>query len=614
MSWHACAPDEATPLERLAQNLLGGDGGELRTSPSHSFEMYVVAADVVISMKELVPHETLLANGSLNSDESQGNAMFVSHQWASSSHPDPNMEQFCVLQDALKNIMSGACSISGNISFELYTGGRGNLSADQMSAKRLFVWYDFFSCPQSASAEQPRQLAIRSIPTYVDRCQFFIILCPPVQHTEQEFTLNRRSWESRGWCRLERMAQELTTRADACFAVEFKSATHHEEVAPFGREKAPVGLGHFTVESDRQMIAQVLQGMVRRKLHSYLLQGEVHNYRLMLNLQRVHYRGLPLNPIDDLVPAVQSGTQDPAKFAAESFLLQNGFQSVSERTAAGWTPVCFAALDGSPLLMMALLEMRANVDDRIENTQPSSTFGQNAHLIHMCAFLSNNDALHVLLGCRADLRLLDRYGATALHWAAFANNVNGIDALLSAGVDPIRRNILDATAFRVGALAGSIEAIKVLLPLTPSQEVHLSVHDALLHGAGTAEVMSALITMKADVNHQLATPFLSPLGIWFGCLSLRHRWSESKLSAYAYHHYGATPLMGSIITTSFEATKALLAAGARTDLRNARGRTAADLAIEMGAPDYVLSALADPTYACISDVGTEDSDMCTTKL
>ena len=53
------------------------------------------------------------------------------------------------------------------------------------------------------------------------------------------------------------MAQELTTRADACFAVEFKSAIRHEEVAPFGREKAPVGLGHFTVESDRQIIAPV---------------------------------------------------------------------------------------------------------------------------------------------------------------------------------------------------------------------------------------------------------------------------------------------------------------------------------------------------------------------
>ena len=67
--------------------------------------------------------------------------------------------------------------------------------------------------------------------------------------------------------------------------------------------------------------------------------------------------------------------------------------------------------------------------------------------------------------------------------------------------------------------------------------------------------------------------------------------------------------MGSIITTSFEATKALLAVGARTDLRNARGLTAADLAIEMGAPDYVLSALADSTGAYGSDVGTADLDI-----
>ena len=66
----------------------------------------MVAADVLISMKELVAHETLLANGSLHSfDESEGNAMFVSHQWAGSAHPDPDMEQFSVLQDALRSIM-----------------------------------------------------------------------------------------------------------------------------------------------------------------------------------------------------------------------------------------------------------------------------------------------------------------------------------------------------------------------------------------------------------------------------------------------------------------------------------------------------------------------------
>ena len=41
-------------------------------------------------------------------DESLGRAMFVSHQWVTSQHPDPNFEQLQVLQEALKNMLSGA--------------------------------------------------------------------------------------------------------------------------------------------------------------------------------------------------------------------------------------------------------------------------------------------------------------------------------------------------------------------------------------------------------------------------------------------------------------------------------------------------------------------------
>ena len=184
------------------------------------------------------------------------------------------------------------------------------------------------------------------------------------------------------------MAQELTTRADACFSVQIQGATHHEETPPFGREKAPVGLGHFTVESDRNMIAPVLQSMVRRKLHSYLNKADFHNYRVMLNLQKVHYRGLPLDPIDDLVPGFESDTQDPAAFATEVFMYQNGFQSVDQRTDEGWTPICFAAVDGSPLIISHLLEMRANVDDRLENLgdymSPESVKGL------WCTYLNRN--------------------------------------------------------------------------------------------------------------------------------------------------------------------------------------------------------------------------------
>ena len=116
---------------------------------------------------------------------------------------------------------------------------------------------------------------------------------------------------------------------------------------------------------------------------------------------------------------------------------------------------------------------------------------------------------------------------------------------------------------------------------------------SICHVSQIPQVVSMLIGMEADVNHQSSLPTFSVLGIMFGCLSLRHRFRESKLSTYAYHHDGLTPLMCSVITSSFEATAVLLGVGARTDLRNSREKTALDLALETYAPEYIVSALQD---------------------
>ncbi|CAE7502396.1 unnamed protein product [Symbiodinium pilosum] len=113
----------------------------------------------------------------------------------------------------------------------------------------------------------------------------------------------------------------------------------------------------------------------------------------------------------------------------------------------------------------------------------------------------------------------------------------------------------------------------------------------MLHRGGSAEIVSRLIEAEADVNDRFTTPVCSVLGVMLRTLSLRHAWRTSALSAYAYHHFGATPLMSSILTGTFEVTAILLGTGASTELRNARGRTAWDLAVETAAPDYVVSAL-----------------------
>ena len=191
VSWCSARRVE-TGLERLAGDL-GSSKPEGPTTAEQLFAMYVVPVEDLMLMTEIKAHEDLLQEGALvEFDDSKGNAMFVSHQWAGVDHPDPELAQFRVLQQALKNAMKGASVISGNINLELYNGHQVVISAKDLSSKPLFVWYDYFSCPQSHARATDRQLAISSIPLYVDRCHFFAILCPHVYHAQQGCLLNRQ--------------------------------------------------------------------------------------------------------------------------------------------------------------------------------------------------------------------------------------------------------------------------------------------------------------------------------------------------------------------------------------------------------------------------------------
>ncbi|CAE7939980.1 ANKRD17 [Symbiodinium sp. KB8] len=586
-----CANAPTSSLELHAQQLRDAADQNV-SSKLQQFAMYVVPLEVLLSMSKPTAYETLLDDGVLvEYEEGMGNAMFVSHQWTGSQHPDIAGEQFVVLKDALQALKTGKVDISGNISIELYMGLQNSISAKEIFSRPLFIWYDYICCPQHATAFALRQMAVNSIPAYVDRCQFFAILCPHVRHEADNVLLNKRNWASRGWCRMEQMAQELSTK-QKCVSIEIHGATHVVEAPTYGWIQAPVGGGQFTLPSDRDKLAPVVQDMVRRKLHAYLARGDLASYRMMLNMQNVHYRNLPLNPVDDILPGYVSNNQDPATALMENFMYQNGFDSIDQRTADGWSPMCFAALDGRPLLLAALLDNGADVNDRVTQQSSSNTFGL-CPLVHICAFLSHNEALQLLIDRKADVKARDGYSTTALAWAGFSDNVAGIHALIAAGADPTMLDMIGYAPFALASSAGAISSMTALLPYTPRQQIDKSLLFTMLQGGGSAEVVSTLVALDADVNHQASTPLLSPLGIWFGCLSLRHQLNESKLSAYAYHYEGLTPLMCSVLTSSYEATAVLLGVGARTDLRNARGKTALDLARETSAPDHIAQALAD---------------------
>ena len=110
------------------------------------------------------------------------------------------------------------------------------------------------------------------------------------------------------------------------------------------------------------------------------------------------------------------------------------------------------------------------------------------------------------------------------------------------------------------------------------------------HG-GSAELVERLLHLRADVDDQTFTWWsLSPaIGLLLTQKSLQHRFGKRTLLTKIAHHGGhrATPLMLAIMTSQFEAAAALVAAGARLDLKNSWGWSAEDFAEGHALPDFL---------------------------
>ena len=212
---------------------------------------------------------------------------------------------------------------------------------------------------------------------------------------------------------------------DSIATIEIHSATHQVLSNTFDWVRCPVGEGSFSEETDRQRVGEVLCDMIKSKLQHYLDEEDFHNYRLLLNTQAVHFRKLSVRSVESLLPHTCSDEQDPASFALGQFLEQNGFANAVERNDVGWTPLCYAALAGDPLVLAALLQQKANVNDGIGRQDPMLQFASGTSVLDICVCLHHNNAARMLIDFSADLRQKDGLRATAAHWACVGNNVEG---------------------------------------------------------------------------------------------------------------------------------------------------------------------------------------------
>ena len=515
--------------------------------------------------------------------------MLISHQWVSAHHPDPEGQQLKVFQAAMVNLLNGSTEAKPTLwseSLSFAVGWRPHFAMTDISGSNVVVWYDYFSIPQDTQIHSSEQRnAINSIPAYIDRCEFFVVLCPALKHATTLSPLNHHSWAERGWCRTEVMSRLLSVEKGSVLYIEspeqvtLGSAWLSTFLCP--------GDGTFTVPSDREVVGKILRELVRKKLHSHLIKGDFPSYRFLLNQQQLWLRkcGIPS------LPGLVTGDMGEGSDEVETFLIQHGFIRVFEYDKAGWTPLCYAALGGNPQMMEALLRKRADPNQAICKPSPTAYLFKGSSALSICSSSGNNEAMQILLRARANPNQPDSTGAIPLHHAAaYCDNVEGARLLLEAGADPCATDVHGLNPFQIACMFGATKVVKELLPFTSHIGKH-ELHTAILIGHGSPEHLELLLQIGCDINGEIESRL--PLGrrLAFKVLAVKHYVAPTRFNTLLYYIFsGPTPLMFSILAGDYEVSKFLLKAKARVDLR-CRGHTAFDIAVKLRAPDVLLQEL-----------------------
>lgn len=578
--------------------------------------MYTIQADLLLEMTAIQPHEELLADGKLTIfDKELGRAAFVSHQWIGQGHPDPEFKQMKVLQDTLRNLFSGASEVSVDLITEaVYFRSKG-IPSKEWRGKRLFLWYDYFSCPQQDKRHLSLQKAIDSIPAYVSRCDFFMALCPVLGSPDSSEAFSDYTWGDRGWCRVEQLVRDLTVNQGSWIVV--KSAMHQELKVSQLTGSSP-GEGRFTVDTDRARVAVVLRTILKKKLLFCLETGDFVHYRFLLNQQSTFLRNLPVEAVQDLIPSDEdiqdlirenvtgaaNGQPKAAPKAAEilgNFLLQNGFKDAFASDSAGWSPLCYASMKGDAALISALLEVKCDPNEKTKKPRSEINMDKHSPVLSISAKFKNHEAMRLLISARAEIN--SNAVHTPLGVACLANDAAGVRLLCQARADPHLKNPFGDHALNMAAAAGSIDAMEALFQQTSDFDLTFTLHTAVMLQGGSHQVVRRLIEADADVDQPYRQPSFSLVGIVHKVKGLQFRFGHTTMMRrMAYHSRGATPLMLAILCGNFEAAAMLLVEGARTNIRNDRGKSAVDLASELLVPDYLLDALKGHMAKCSSIV------------
>ena len=472
--------------------------------PSMQYPMYTAPLESVLEMTAVRSHEELLSDAIIvQFNHAMGKAMFVSHQWVSNRHADPDGRQFKVLQDALSNLLNGT-RVSPDVLTEMLYGLAPSFSKANLTSK-IFIWYDFFSIPQitvqSATESQgfwKRQSAIQSIPAYIDKCQFFVALCPLLTHLDTSLPMDQFTWAKRGWCRVEKMVRHLLAPNEMGILIE--SPNHMCMLALRDALFSPFGAGQFTVDQDRHVVGQILRDILELKLYNDLRNGDLFEYRFFLNRQEMLLKEVEVRsvPASFKSPSRSSSSLNVNEALLDVFLTENGFVTVTDRDEGGFSPLCFAVTKSRELVKL-LLAKKANPNDRITKGIKKYTAPKNLSVLSICVLHQSHEALALLLRARANPNQRDANGSTPLIYCAFSNDAVSAKLLCDFGADPSIPNLFGFDCMDAVFSRGASDVAKELWSFAGSPFL---LHIAMFFYGGDPDFVSMVVERGFALNLQ----------------------------------------------------------------------------------------------------------------
>lgn len=611
------------------------------------YDMFVVSVPNLLEMEEMLPHQVLLQKNLLESWKPSMRVIFISHEWLGYRHADPKGDQFKVLKRLLTRLMKGEIKqIYPHWYQSLALRATKSIDTAEMIAMlpNTYVWLDYFSVPQPACAtvlpsggimaalgnrqlkefhkQQDRlidayqtehdfqrghisnalNMAVASIPGYIERSWMLLVLVPVCEHVDKETICNYASWRSRGWCRLEFLAAILSSRP---VRVVICAGAESQPYFSMGFDAIflPPGCGIFTcchlghmvdgkpIQCDKHKVEHVLDQMIETKI-AYYKKFRMRSQELTLfSIRHCFHRGLPEGGNylgrESVGRAISS--------SLEQFMITLQWEDADDADVAstGHSPLFFAVLSNNitaiPGAVEDLARRQISIDMRTQDVQLflGQTSGRTTLLMHAMVFASF-EAVSMLLDARADPHLssTSKLAVDALAMGLLYSRSDNVQQWLvrfpSWDVNQ-RRGAFGATYLHFAAMGPSMDnhqnecasaCIRALIkaaadPNTRADMGTTAMMNVALKDDSDAESILALVENGADVNMRMF-PRTSRLRAVFWLMRIFRMFGRRGLPEVLAEFPGMTAAHPAAERGDVDVVQALLLANADVHLRNFR--------------------------------------------